>query len=247
MWQAAEQLGFDGVSVYDVPALRALECWSVISYCLGATSRIVGVPLVLCNPLRHPALVAKMACDLHALSGGRLVLGMGAGGDPSALRSYGIDGLSMGSRLDRLEEALDLIRRLLAGQTVIHHGPHYRIEGLQGYCPGGPPPLLVGGHGQRLLEIAARHADAVNVGFELPEPEWERLAGQLRRLRPPSFRPLILSHNASAQALSDRRMANLIGIGVRWFFVLFPDLPQIGLMREFAAKVLPRLSKHREV
>ena len=131
LWRAADQLGFDGVSVYDIPSKPALECWSLLAYCLGATAHVWGVPLVLSNPVRHPALVAKMARDLNALSGGRVVLGLGAGGDTTDLRAYGLDGMSMKTRLDRLEEALRIVCALFSGESATFNGQHYEVSDLQ--------------------------------------------------------------------------------------------------------------------
>jgi alkanesulfonate monooxygenase SsuD/methylene tetrahydromethanopterin reductase-like flavin-dependent oxidoreductase (luciferase family) len=242
VWRAAEQLGFDGVSVYDVPSRPALECWSALAYCLGATSRVSGVPLVLSNPHRHPALVAKMAWDLNALSGGRVVLGLGAGGAEEDLSAYGLGGVSMGTRLDWLEEALVVIRRLLSGDRVTSPGRQARIDGLRLAGSGPPPPVLVGGHGSRLVGIAARHADAVNVGYELSDGEWGALARDLARLREqasPRAKPLILSHNADAESLTEERLAALAALGVRWFFVVFRDAPGTRLMERFAEELLP--------
>jgi alkanesulfonate monooxygenase SsuD/methylene tetrahydromethanopterin reductase-like flavin-dependent oxidoreductase (luciferase family) len=180
---ASERLDYDGFSLYDVPSQPALECWTALSYCLGSTNRLVGVPLVLANPLRNPALVAKAAADLQTLSGGRLVLGLGAGGSDHDLRAYGLGDLPLRRRLEWLDEALQLIRQLLTGRQHSHRGTRYAVEGLHVDLPPAPLPILVGGHGQRLLQIAARHADIVNVGFDLTPEEWYRVKNLLERRR----------------------------------------------------------------
>jgi alkanesulfonate monooxygenase SsuD/methylene tetrahydromethanopterin reductase-like flavin-dependent oxidoreductase (luciferase family) len=245
--RAAEELGFDGLSLYDVASRPALECWTALAYCLGATTRLHAVPLVLSNPVRHPALVAKMAWDLNALTGGRIVLGLGAGGDEEDLRAYGLDDAgSMARRLDRLEEALELTRRLFSGEEVQHQGSHYRVRGLRLRGEGPPPPVLIGGHGSRLLRIAARYADAVNVGFGLSLEEWRRLGAWLDRLRRRSglaHAPLILSHNAGASEATEERLVALWEEGVSWFFVLFEDLPRLAGMQLFARRTLPGLRR----
>jgi alkanesulfonate monooxygenase SsuD/methylene tetrahydromethanopterin reductase-like flavin-dependent oxidoreductase (luciferase family) len=258
VWQAAEELGYDGVALYDIPARPALECWSALAYCLGRTRRLLGVSLVLANPVRHPALVARMAWDLNALSGGRVVLGLGAGGEVIDLRALGLSSIdSMRARLDRLEEALLLIRRLFTGEAVTHRGRHYRIRDLTIAAPCPPPPLLVGGHGPRLLHLAATHADVINVGFDLEPAGWRQLRADLERTRaasPGTGSPLILSHNATLD-VDERgrltmggmawreRLEELRDVGVSWFFLVFADLPDLGLMRRFAAEALSGASR----
>lgn len=248
LWRAAEQLGFDGVSAYDVPSRPALECWSLLAYCLGTTSRVWGVPLVLCNPLRHPALVAKMARDLNELSGGRVVLGLGAGGDETDLQAYGMPGISMNSRLDRLDEALRIVRALFSGEPTSFAGRHYQLNDLRLGGADLAPPLLVGGHGRRLLEIAARYADVLNVGYGQSEGQWRELVQRLASLSGRAaqvLRPLTLSHNATVDNSSEEQLSGLVSLGVRWFFVVFPDVPETRLMERFATRVLPRLRNHR--
>lgn len=248
LWRAAEQLGFDGVSAYDVPSRPALECWSLLAYCLGTTSRVWGVPLVLCNPLRHPALVAKMARDLNELSGGRVVLGLGAGGDETDLQAYGMPGISMNSRLDRLDEALRIVRALFSGEPTSFAGRHYQLNDLRLGGADLAPPLLVGGHGRRLLEIAARYADVLNVGYGQSEGQWRELVQRLASLSGRAaqvLRPLTLSHNATVDNSSEEQLSGLVSLGVRWFFVVFPDVPETRLIERFATRVLPRLRNHR--
>ncbi len=208
--------------------------------------------LVLANPVRRPPPVARMAWDLNALSGGRVVLGLGAGGEVADLRALGLTGVeSMAARLDRLEEALLLVRRLFTGEVVTHRGRHYEVRDLGAAAPDPPPPLLVGGHGPRLLRLAAARADVVNVGFDLGPEDWRRLRTRLEAMRaagPRAGSRLILSHNASLGVEGDRltlggvawreRLEELIEAGVSWFFLVFADLPGLGLMRRFAAEAL---------
>src|SRR5204863_1216417 len=114
-------------------------------------------------------------------------------------------------------------------------GPHYQVEGLQLGGIGPPPPILVGGHGARLLEIAARLADAVNVGFDLGPEDWRSLRERLeavRRQSRPDAEPLLLTHNASVRAGGGAELEShvaalrdLQAAGVQWFFCVFEDLP----------------------
>lgn len=246
---AAELWGFDGLSLYDVPSRPALECWTALAHLLGSSDRLLGVPLVLANPLRHPALTAKMAWDLNDLTGGRVVLGLGAGGAAGDLLAYGLPDAGLPTRLRQLHEALALTGWLFSGERVEHRGPHYRVEGLQLGGAGPPPPVLVGGHGARLLDIAARLADGVNVGFDLSAADWRELRERLeavRRQARPEAEPLLLTHNRSVRAAV--RLATHIpalrelrAAGVDWFFLVFEDLPATGLLERFGREVLPAL------
>lgn len=123
--------------------------------------------LVLNNDLRHPALLAREVATLDALTGGRFELGMGAGHMKSEYDEVGLGFDPDGVRVDRLVESVELVSRLLAGETVTHTGTHYRLEGHR--CFPVPPervPLLVGGNGTRVLQLAATRADIVGfAGF----------------------------------------------------------------------------------
>jgi probable F420-dependent oxidoreductase len=119
--------------------------------------------MVLNNDLHHPSLVARAAATLDVLSDGRFELGLGAGHSKPEYERAGIGFDPPATRVDRLEEAVALLRRLLDGETVSHVGPHYRLHDER--CD--PPPvqdhvpLLVGGGGKRVLTLAARSADTV--------------------------------------------------------------------------------------
>src|SRR5215467_12158055 len=137
----------------------------------AATSRIRVGPFVLNNDLRRPVIVAREAATLDMLSGGRLELGLGAGHMRSEYEEAGIPYDPAGVRVQRLEESVTIVKALLAGEQVTFEGAHYRINGHRGWPPPTQrprPPILVGGHGRRLLSLAAREADIVGLtGFTL--------------------------------------------------------------------------------
>jgi alkanesulfonate monooxygenase SsuD/methylene tetrahydromethanopterin reductase-like flavin-dependent oxidoreductase (luciferase family) len=124
-------------------------------------------------PYRHPALVANMAASLDIVSGGRLELGLGAGWNEQETKAYGIDLLPMGQRMDRFEEAVEVIDSLLAHEITTFQGKYFQLE--QARCePKGPqrprPPIVIGGGGEkRTLRIAARFAQHWNLPFATPE------------------------------------------------------------------------------
>lgn len=176
----AEQAGFDSVwvsdhlfldwSKYGGPETRqgSLECWTTLSAIAAVTTRIRLGSLTLCNDLRNPALVAKMAATLDLLSEGRVDLGLGAGWYEPEYSAAGIRFDGAGTRIARLGEAAAICRRLLAGEEVTFHGNHYEVNGAvvrpgPRQSPG--PPVWVGGKGDLLLRTAARHADGWNLSW----------------------------------------------------------------------------------
>jgi probable F420-dependent oxidoreductase len=144
--------------------------FSALSAAAAATTRLRVGTMVLSNDYRHPALLAHEAATLHALSGGRFELGLGAGWYEPEYVAAGIAFDPAGRRIDRLEETLDILTRLFDGETVHHAGAAYRLDGLDlGVVPNlsGRPPIAVGAGGRRMLRIAARYGDIVGV---LPAP-----------------------------------------------------------------------------
>jgi probable F420-dependent oxidoreductase len=121
---------------------------------------------VYCNDFRHPALLAKEAAELDRLSEGRFELGMGAGWIKDEYDMIGLRFDEGKVRADRFQEAVGIIRRLLRGESVTHHGDHYTLDH---YTPAAlpvqdPVPLFLGGGGPRMTRFAARHADII--GFD---------------------------------------------------------------------------------
>jgi probable F420-dependent oxidoreductase len=121
--------------------------------------------MVIDNDFRHPALLAKEFATLHALSGGRAELGIGAGWLRAEYEQAGIPYDRAGVRIDRLEEALAVIKGVWADEPLSLHGEHYQVEGLSGFpkpCDAGPAITIGGGH-QRMLRLAGREADVVSI------------------------------------------------------------------------------------
>lgn len=168
VWLEADRLGYYSASLFDLLNTDALECWTTLTSLLAQTRRIRAVPMVLANPYRHPALLAKMAATLDVISGGRITLGIGAGGSGSDTRASGLAFPSTRQRCEMLEESVDLIRRLWTEPSVTHSGRHYTVDGasVQPKPVQQPaPPILVGGHGPRyVLPTIGRIADIANIG-----------------------------------------------------------------------------------
>ena len=164
-----EDLGFATLTVADhlddqlaiVPALQAAAD--------ATTSLRIGA-LVLCNDYRHPVVAAKELATIDVLSGGRLEAGLGAGWMTSDYAGAGIPLDPPGRRIARLAEALDVIEALWADGEATVRGDHYRVAGLDGRpkpMQRPRPPLLLGGGGRRMLELAARRADIVGLNVNL--------------------------------------------------------------------------------
>ena len=163
----AEELGYAILLVPDhiVIGIAPLTALAVAA---EATSTLRVGSLVLGNDFRHPAWLAKEAATLDLLSDGRFELGMGAGYLPADYAQTGLSFDSPGTRIDRLEEALDIVAQLFTGETVSFSGTYYTVNGLQGRptpVQRPRPPIFVGGTGKRLLSVAARRANSIGVGF----------------------------------------------------------------------------------
>jgi alkanesulfonate monooxygenase SsuD/methylene tetrahydromethanopterin reductase-like flavin-dependent oxidoreductase (luciferase family) len=146
---------------------KVAEGWTLLIWALARYPDKLGGHEVLCNSFRNPAHVAKMVATAHALSGGRAVLGIGAGWNEEEYRAYGWPFPPAPVRIAQLAEAIQLIRRLWTDSPATHEGQHYRIENA--HCEPRPrplPPIMVGGHGEKhLLRVVAQHADWWNYPF----------------------------------------------------------------------------------
>jgi F420-dependent oxidoreductase-like protein len=183
----AEATGWDGVWVADhfmgnapgpYPAeVPTLEAGSVVAALAAAVDRIRIGTLVYGNTYRHPAVVANMAVTVDHVSGGRFVLGVGAGWQINEHEQYGIELPPVRGRVDRFEEAIQIVRSLLRDPTTTFAGEHYRLT--DALCEPKPVqdalPILVGARGDRMLGIAARFADEWNT-WGLPDHIAERSA-----------------------------------------------------------------------
>lgn len=186
--RAAEAAGFDGVWTYDhvsgavADAGWALDPWVTLAAVAVATGRIRLGPLVLNATIRHPAHVAVAAATLQQLSGGRVLLGMGAGAGPgryaAELEMVGLPVLAAAERRSRTEEAIAAIRALWRGEADLP-GTHHGLVGAAGFLGARPePPIVVGANGPRMAALAGRAADGVNLHWF--ERDLEELAAIAR-------------------------------------------------------------------
>ncbi|MGA0878732.1 MAG: LLM class flavin-dependent oxidoreductase [Ilumatobacteraceae bacterium] len=147
------------------------ECWSMIAALAATTTRLRLGSLVSPTTVRHPAVLANVAATIDRISAGRLTLGIGAGWQINEHRAYGIDLLAAKDRVDRFEEAIQIIRSLLTSDRTTFSGHHFRITDApcQPSSVQQPLPLLVGTGGPRMSAITARFADQWNTWGHVEE------------------------------------------------------------------------------
>ncbi|MGV9798543.1 TIGR03621 family F420-dependent LLM class oxidoreductase [Mycobacterium sp. NPDC003449] len=163
-----ENSGFDVLTIPD-HLMASLSPFSGAATAAAATTRLHTGTLVLNNDLRHPVDTARETATLAALSGGRFELGLGAGHMKSEYDAAGLKFDTGGVRVDRLVESVSVIRPLLAGEAVDVDGAHYCVRAPAGELVAAPDvavPLLIGGNGTRVLQLAGRVADIAGLaGF----------------------------------------------------------------------------------
>ncbi len=144
------------------------EGWSLLAFALARYPDKLCGHQVLCNSFRNPAHLAKMAATMQHLSGGRVVLGLGAGWNEEEYLAYGWPFPSARVRIAQLAEAIELIKRMWTEHPANYQGQHYQI--VNAYCEPHPdpiPPIMVGGAGEKyLLRVVAQHADWWNYLYQ---------------------------------------------------------------------------------
>ena len=176
MASTAETIGLDSIWVGDHllyrgdgrPARGPWEAWTTLAAIAAVTDGVEIGPLVASTSFHNPGLLAKQAATLDEISGGRLILGLGAGWNEV---EYGAYGFPFDHRVSRFEEAFTIIRTLLAEGRCDFHGAYYDLDDCE-LLPRGPrhphgegPPVLVGSHGERMLAITLPHVQAWNAWF----------------------------------------------------------------------------------
>src|SRR6185437_8470862 len=159
----SERLGYDLVAFQDHPYQpRFHDTWTLLSYVAAATSRVQLAPDVANLPLRQPAVLARAAASLDLLSGGRVNLGLGAGGFWDAIEAMGGRRLSPGRSVDALAEAIDIIHGIWNPEErePLHGGELYPVHGAKrGPVPAHRIPIWIGAYKPRMLRLTGRAAD----------------------------------------------------------------------------------------
>lgn len=199
MAQAAERVGFDSIwlgdhLLYDLPDGQVRgpwEVWTALAALATVTERVELGPFVASTSFHTPAMLAKLAATVDAISGGRLVLGLGAGWNK---REYTAFGFPYDKRVSRFEEAFTIIRELVRTGRSTFHGSYYDVEDCvldPGPVQPGGPPLMLGSVSPRMMRIGLPHVDAWNVwwsdygnnaeGFAAVRDRVEKAAEQVGR------------------------------------------------------------------
>jgi alkanesulfonate monooxygenase SsuD/methylene tetrahydromethanopterin reductase-like flavin-dependent oxidoreductase (luciferase family) len=176
MARAAEEIGLDSIWVGDhllyrddgLPPRGPWEAWSTLAAIAAVTERVQIGPLVAAASFHNPAMLAKKAATVDEISGGRLILGLGAGWNEAEYRAYGFP---FDHRVSRFEEAFTIVRTLLAEGRIDFHGTYFDLGDCQ-LLPRGPrhelgegPPLLIGSIGERMLGITLPWVHAWNAWY----------------------------------------------------------------------------------
>jgi probable F420-dependent oxidoreductase len=253
----AERLGFDSVWVSDHlvfdlakyggsdALIGVLEPLTTLGVLAAETSRVRLGTMVLCNEFRPPALVAKMAATIDLASGGRLELGLGAGWYEREFALFGLPFPPPRIRLERLGEAVEVLKLLFGGEPVSYSGRHYTLDGAVARprpATDPRPPVWVGGKGDRAIALAGRVGDGWNAAwFSDPDAYAERAA----RLAGADVRRSIGQYaHGSAQEIVDRLRA-FAALDVELAVMCFSEVP-FGLddlddVARFAQDVLPHV------
>jgi alkanesulfonate monooxygenase SsuD/methylene tetrahydromethanopterin reductase-like flavin-dependent oxidoreductase (luciferase family) len=172
MAPAAEAVGFDSIWLGDHllyrgdggPERGPWDAWTLLAALAAVTERVQLGPLVACTAFHPPGLIARMAAAIADVSGGRFVLGLGAGWNEEEFRAFG---LPYDQRVSRFAESFSVIRGLLAGERVTLEGSYCQAEdAVLLPAPPEPPRLMIGSNGPRMLGITLPHVDVWNSWYE---------------------------------------------------------------------------------
>jgi probable F420-dependent oxidoreductase len=171
MAHAAEEVGFDSIWLGDHllyrgdgrPERGPWDSWTMLAALAASTERVRLGPLVACSAFHPPGMLARMATTIDEVSGGRFVLGIGAGWNQTEFDAFGV---AFGERASRFEEAFEIVRRLLGGERVTFEGRFSLVEDAVLLPePRRRVPLMVGSNGDRVLRAALPHVDAWNTWY----------------------------------------------------------------------------------
>ena len=249
-----------------------MEAWTAVTYLAAQEPRLQFGHAVLCQSFRNPALLAKMAATLQYLSGGRFILGIGAGWKEDEYRAYGYDFPAAGVRVEELEETLQIVKALWTEERATVEGKHYQVR--EAWCEPKPDPLptiMVGGSKPRMLRVVARHADWWNVSwtgiadYRKQVAECERACAEVGRdpatLRRTWFGGCVcapteaelgklnisgISKNNAFAGTPEQvieQMAPFVELGVDYFMLSCGGFPDLTTLRLLRDEVLPALNR----
>lgn len=246
---AAEAAGWDGVSIWDSLGLSmgtsAADPFVALAAVAQATSRLRLITSVIALPRRRPQLVAQAVGTLDRLSHGRVVLGVGAGGDLADFERFG-EPADKAARMSRLDEGLALVDRLLRGETIDHVGPSYSLRSAAvGPAPlqQPRPPIWIGGMRPGALRRAARYDGWIAIGvaedgsgMNLTPEGLGRMIDDLRQERVDQDRPFDVAIFGLSDPADPGRIAAYAEAGATWWLESLSPLR--GSIDELEAIVL---------
>ena len=266
----AEELGFDHAWLVDHlvdtdggPEDGCLEAWTLLAAIAAKTKRIRLGVLVSSNTFRHPAILLKEAVTVDHISGGRLVLGIGTGWHEDEHRRYGIDLPPAPERVDRFEEAVEVISLLMQQERTTFRGQYYQLDDARLVPrPVQRPriPILIAAHRPRMLRIAARYADQWDTFGVIPGAATEgvetgladRIAALDDACRAIGRDPADIRRStwATSEALrSTEAYLDFVRrhhrLGFTDFSTVRPEASDIGVLRRVAAEIIPELRAGR--
>lgn len=264
MAQHAERLGYDFVSAADHPcgASPSYEPTIMLTWIAAQTSRIKVVSRVLAVPFRRPAMVAKLAASLDLLSGGRFILGLGAGYSDQEIAALGAPVLSPGAKIDGLAEAIQVIRGAWTHPDFTQDGRHHSVRDLEMEPkPARPIPVWLGTFGSRALAVTGRLADGwiPSLGYMPVEeiPAMRRRidnAAEAAGRRPEDIRSILnvsIRIDPGAQPQPDAvtgsakqvasQLQDLLGLDFTGFNFILSGPDPMANMQQIAEDVLPIL------
>lgn len=247
----AEAAGFDSIWVYDhfhtlpgLPPGPVFEAWTLCAALAAATKRMRIGQMVTCNEYRPPALLAKMASCVDVISGGRLIVGMGAGWYQEEAEAYGYDFGDMPDRLRRLGEAVEVMKAMWSGSAADFAGREFRVRGAINE-PSARPPLWIGGGGEKVtLKLVARHAEGCNFGGD-PDTIRHKLDVLERHCEAVGRDSSTITRSSSIESPfeSSAQMAEEIRgrveAGIDYVIVFVPDMVEGGRLTQFMEEVAP--------
>jgi alkanesulfonate monooxygenase SsuD/methylene tetrahydromethanopterin reductase-like flavin-dependent oxidoreductase (luciferase family) len=259
--RTAEAVGFEGIAFMDhlaPPLAEHQDMWeamAIAGWVLARTSSLIAGHLVLCDSLRHPAVLARQATSLDHASAGRFEVGIGWGSVPAELTTFGAGSTDAIERVSRLGESLAVLRALWSGEVVDYKGEHFTLVGAQQRPrPTRPIPITIGGTGTRTLALVREYADWWNVPLhQLDRLDERRDQTGNARVSVQQMAALVPSEAAreDVTAAARRRyggmkpiignseelaahFSNLHARGVDRFYVWFADFAPVPTLERFA-------------
>jgi alkanesulfonate monooxygenase SsuD/methylene tetrahydromethanopterin reductase-like flavin-dependent oxidoreductase (luciferase family) len=265
----AEELGFDHAWLVDhlvdtdgPPGNPMLEAWTLLAAIAARTTRIRLGVLVTSNTFRHPAVLLKSAVNVDHISGGRLILGLGAGWHADEHRRYGIALPEPAERVDRFAEAVELISLLMAQDRTTYAGRYYQLDDapLQPRPIQTPRiPILIAAHRPRMLRLAATYADQWDTFAALPDTATDGVETELAErigylddaCRAIGRDPTEIRRSTWARAADVLRdegtyldfVSRHRSLGFTDFSTTMPEPAQVTLLTRLAQQVIPELRR----